>query len=87
MREGQLLHGDGHLQAFTAEQLVWGAREQFTMPSTALTPSDMRSLGPVRLLLEAFSHWSYEDSGGTSFISGFQGVGTIITEAAIHDTE
>ncbi|EGF97035.1 uncharacterized protein MELLADRAFT_89421 [Melampsora larici-populina 98AG31] len=40
-----------------------------------------------RLLLEAFSHWTYEESGQTSIISGFQGVGTILTEAVIHDTE
>lgn len=72
---------------FTAEELLVGPREKYTSDTNFKPPSEEHLACPIRLLLEAFAHWSFEESGGTSAIGGFQGVGPIITEAVIHDIE
>ncbi|EGG04481.1 uncharacterized protein MELLADRAFT_88851 [Melampsora larici-populina 98AG31] len=78
-----------NIRAFTAEELLEGPREMYTLDNAFFpnlsTPHHHRLSGPIRLLLSAFSHWSYERSEHTSIIGGFQGVGPIITEAVVHD--
>ncbi|EGG06113.1 uncharacterized protein MELLADRAFT_87460 [Melampsora larici-populina 98AG31] len=76
-----------HLECFTAEELLCDPREKYSSETSFKGPPREHVGCPVRLLLEAFSHWSYEASNRSSVICGFQGVGTIITEAVIHDVE
>ncbi|EGG01446.1 uncharacterized protein MELLADRAFT_92191 [Melampsora larici-populina 98AG31] len=90
MHEGARVHpAHSELNTFTAEELVEGAREQFSKDDTfelIPIPDIHHPLSrPVQALLSAFSHWSYERSGRTSIIGGFQGVGPLITEAVVHN--
>ncbi|KAH9809232.1 hypothetical protein DFH28DRAFT_1133827 [Melampsora americana] len=82
-------HSNPPLTGFTAEELVEGPRERYTRDDcflpTEIPPHHHYLSRPIRLLLEALSHWSYERSDHTSIISGFQGVGPVITEAVVHD--
>lgn len=77
------------MTAFTGEELVEGLREMYGADSV-FSPLPMPQIhhhrsATIRTLLNAFSHWSYHEAGRTSFISGFQGVGPVITEAVVHD--
>ncbi|EGG01837.1 uncharacterized protein MELLADRAFT_91870 [Melampsora larici-populina 98AG31] len=85
-----LVHSAHHnLSAFTAEELVEGPREMYSLDSAfypiTRPPNHHYRSTSIRKLLNAFSHWSYNESGGSSVIAGFQGVGPVITEAVVHD--
>ncbi|KAH9824411.1 hypothetical protein DFH28DRAFT_1162955 [Melampsora americana] len=79
----------GIFNAFTAEELLPGHRDIFSRETAfgpALPPFQYHPLAQsVQLLLNTFSHWTYHMSGQESFITGFQGVGPVITEAVVHD--
>ncbi|EGG11357.1 uncharacterized protein MELLADRAFT_90853 [Melampsora larici-populina 98AG31] len=82
--------GLGQLKAFTAEELIVGPWEKYSLETSffPIKPQtghhDLSEI--MRHLLNAFTHWTYQRSGQTGFITGFQGVGSVITEAVIHDT-
>lgn len=82
---------EGTLSAFTAEELVLGPREKYSLETTFTpmpTPDHDNTLSStMRQLVNAFMHWTYEVSGHTSFISGLQGVGQVITEGVVHDVQ
>lgn len=82
-------HTHAEMKAFTAEELIEGHREKYSLEATfgpVPFPNAHHHLSrPIRYLLNAFSHWTYEHSGQTSFVAGFQGVGPVLTEAVIHD--
>ncbi|EGG03370.1 uncharacterized protein MELLADRAFT_90236 [Melampsora larici-populina 98AG31] len=76
------------LSCFTAEELVEGTREMYSLDACfkpCLAPVHHHLSRPIRLLLGALSHWTYETSGHTRFLAGFQGVGPVITEVVVHD--
>ncbi|KAH9819248.1 hypothetical protein DFH28DRAFT_1148629 [Melampsora americana] len=79
----------GIFNAFTAEELLPGHRDIFSRETAfgpALPPFQYHPLAQsVQLLLNTFLHWTYHMSGQESFITGFQGVGPVITEAVVHD--
>ncbi|EGG00347.1 uncharacterized protein MELLADRAFT_93340 [Melampsora larici-populina 98AG31] len=91
LHEPHMIHNGTCIEHFTAEELVNGPRDKFSLETTfsPMQPPLHRHFlwETVHKILNAFTHWTYKSSGHTSFVTGFQGVGVVLTEAVVHDSE
>lgn len=68
---------------YLASERVEGVPEQFTH-SARFNENQASVMGE---LLGSYTHWSQRYLYGTACVSGFHGVGNIITDAVIHNAE
>ncbi|EGG12971.1 uncharacterized protein MELLADRAFT_70532 [Melampsora larici-populina 98AG31] len=79
----------GVVHTFNAKEHIPGRRKVYSLDTSfgPCVPSEQHHplAASMRLVLNTFSHWTYDVSGEETFICGFQGVGPVVTEAVVHD--